>query len=410
MATAPSDKPEWAKTRREREREALAAAGLTRRRRWPWILLVLVILAAVAAAVFFMGQGQQPAAPEAPAEEQPAETPTVMQLRQDEVLTVEPQRLENLVRITGSIAPVHQTQVSSEVNGQIADVLVRAGDRVEEGDVLVQVDISNLELQLNQARATAEATRAQLSTAENELARTQDLISRGLAPSSGLEQAQGTVNQLRASLVALEQQVAGAENALANATVTAPLTGIVSVRAVEPGQTVAAGTPLVTVVDLSSVEVVAAAPVGTAAQIERGQTVRITVEGLAGRTFEGEVDRINPVAQEGTRTIPVYVALDNADGLLRGGMFATGNIVVEAIDGAIAVPATAIREDAEGTHVLKLEGETVVRQPVELGEVWSTNRLTEIRSGLAAGDVIVSALLPQLVPGTRIQMLMEGGR
>ncbi|MFD2647982.1 efflux RND transporter periplasmic adaptor subunit [Devosia albogilva] len=410
MATAPSDKPEWAKTRREREREALAAAGLTRRRRWPWILLVLVILAAVAAAVFFMGQGQQPAAPEAPAEEQPAETPTVMQLRQDEVLTVEPQRLENLVRITGSIAPVRQTQVSSEVNGQISEVLVRAGDRVEEGDVLVQVDISNLELQLNQARATAEATRAQLSTAENELARTQDLISRGLAPSSGLEQAQGTVNQLRASLVALEQQVAGAENALANATVTAPLTGIVSVRAVEPGQTVAAGTPLVTVVDLSSVEVVAAAPVGTAAQIERGQTVRITVEGLAGRTFEGEVDRINPVAQEGTRTIPVYVALDNTDGLLRGGMFVTGNIVVDAVEQAIAVPAAAIREDAEGPYVLKLEGEAVVRQPVEAGEVWSTNRLTEIRSGLVAGDVIVSAVLPQLVPGTQIQMLMERGR
>ena len=410
MATAASDKPEWAKTRREREREALAAAGLTRRRRWPWILLVLVIVAAVAAAVFFLGQGQQPVAPEAPVEEQPAETATVMQLRQDEVLTVEPQRLENLVRITGSIAPVRQTQVSSEVNGQIAEVLVRAGDAVEQGDVLVQIDISNLELQLNQARATAEATRAQLSTAENELARTQDLISRGLAPSSGLEQAQGTVNQLRASLVALEQQVAGAENAVANGTVTAPLTGIVSVRAVEPGQTVAAGTPLVTVVDLSSVEVVAAAPVGTAAQIKRGQTVRITVEGLPGRTFEGEVDRINPVAQEGTRTIPVYVALENTDGLLRGGMFATGNIVIEAVEDAIAVPAAAIREDAEGSFVLKLDGETVVRQAVEPGAVWSTSRLTEIRSGLAAGDVIGAAVLPQLVPGTGIRMLMVRGR
>mgnify|MGYP001291940543 CR=1 FL=1 len=410
MATTPSDKPEWAKTRRERERDALAAAGLTRRRRWPWVLLVLVILAALGAAAFFMmGQGQQPA-PEAPAEEQPAETPTVMQLRQDEVLTIEPQRLENLVRITGSVTPVRQTQVSSEVNGQISDVRVRAGDAVTEGDVLVQVDVSNLELQLNQARSTAEATRAQLATAENELARTQDLISRGLAPSSGLEQAQGTVNQLRASLSALEQQVAGAENALANATVVAPLTGIVSVRAVEPGQTVAAGTPLVTVVDLSSVEVVAAAPVGTAAQIEPGQTVRISVEGLAGRTFEGRVERINPVAQEGTRTIPVYVALDNSDRLLRGGMFVTGNIVVETVEGAIAVPAAAIREDAEGPHVLKLENDTVVRQAVEPGAVWSTNRLTEIRSGLAAGDVIVSALLPQLIPGSRIQMLMEGGR
>ncbi len=91
-------------------------------------------------------------------------------------------------------------------------------------------------------------------------------------------------------------------------------------------------------------------------------------------------------------------------------MFVTGNIVVDAVEQAIAVPAAAIREDAEGPYVLKLEGEAVVRQPVEAGEVWSTNRLTEIRSGLVAGDVIVSAVLPQLVPGTQIQMLMERGR
>jgi RND family efflux transporter MFP subunit len=179
---------------------------------------------------------------------------------------------------------------------------------------------------------------------------------------------------------------------------------------VEPGQTVAAGTPLVTVVDLSSVEVVAAAPVGTAAQIAPGQTVRIHVEGLPGRTFEGVVERSNPVAQEGTRTIPVYVGLENADGLLRGGMFVTGNIVVDAVDDAIAVPGAAIREDAEGPYVLKIVDDVAERQAVEPGEVWSTNRLTQILSGLEPGDVIVSAVLPQLVPGTRIQMLMEHGR
>jgi len=412
MTTAPSsDKPQWAKTRREQEREALAAAGLTRRRRWPLVVLVLAVVAVVVAAAYFLsgqGQGQQQQSP-APAENQPAPAP-VMQLRQDEVMTIEPQRLENVVRITGSVAPVRQSQVSSEVNGQVSEVLVRAGEPVQQGDVLVQIDVRNLELQLNQARSTAEATRAQLSTAESELARTQDLISRGLAPSSGLEQAQGSVNQLRASLSALEQQVVGAENALANATITAPLDGIVSVRAVEPGQTVAAGTPLVTVVDLSSVEVVAAAPVGTAAQIAPGQTVRIHVEGLPGRTFEGVVERINPVAQEGTRTIPVYVGLENADGLLRGGMFVTGNIVVDAVDDAIAVPGAAIREDAEGPYVLKIVDDVAERQAVEPGEVWSTNRLTQILSGLEPGDVIVSAVLPQLVPGTRIQMLMEHGR
>src|SRR5690606_24664071 len=134
-------------------------------------------------------------------------------------------------------------------------------------------------------------------------------------------------------------------------------------------------------------------PVGASAQIAAGQAVIVTVEGLSAREFAGTVARVNPVALAGTRTTPVYITLDNAQGVLRGGMFATGQIVVDEQPEALAVPETALREDAEGVFVLKLADEALLRQPVEKGRQWSRGRLIEITKGLVAGDIVVTAPL-----------------
>src|SRR5690606_2723658 len=110
---------------------------------------------------------------------------------------------------------------------------------------------------------------------------------------------------------ALQGQVAAAQIALQNATVKATMAGIVSARSVEPGQTVQAGAALLTIVDLDRLELSGAAPVGSSAQIKAGQAVDVAVEGLPGQHFAGTVDRVNPIAVAGTRTIPVYIGLDN---------------------------------------------------------------------------------------------------
>ncbi|UXN73985.1 hypothetical protein N8D56_01080 [Devosia sp. A8/3-2] len=117
------------------------------------------------------------------------------------------------------------------------------------------------------------------------------------------------------------------------------------------------------------------------------------------------MERVNPVAAAGTRTIPVYITLDNADGVLRGGMFAVGQITVAEQADALALPSGAVREDAEGFYVLKVEGDSVVRRGIEKGSEWSAGRLIEIASGISAGDIIVTAVLTQLEPGDRIEMV-----
>ena len=309
MDAVPDTKPEWARSRREKEQAALAAAGLSpKRRRWPWVLLLL-LLAAAAAGAFWLYQNRQDggaAAPvQPPAAEQAADP--AMQLTPGEVTEVSPQLLRQIVRVTGSLAPNRQSQLTSEVPGRINSVNVRPGDMVSEGDVLVQIDVESLGIQAEQQRSTAEATRTQLALAEAQLQRTRALLEKGFTTASALDEAEANVNQLRANLSALQGQVAAAEISVEDATVVAPFDGSVAARSVAPGESVSVGAPLVTLVDLSTVEVQAFAPVGASARIEQGQSVALQIEGIADRTFEGKVERISPVAAEGTRTIPVYI-------------------------------------------------------------------------------------------------------
>jgi len=392
-------KPEWAQSRREKDNAQRIAQGLKPRRRiWPWIILAIIVVG-VAAMVFL-----QPA-PE-PVEDVAESTAIAKQIRQSETTTIAPETLRETVKVTGTLVPGHQADVASQASGRVMAVMVRPGDAVNEGDVLAQIDRAPLELQLNQQRATADATRAQLVSSRQQLERTEELARQGLASPSALEQARSSTEALEANLAALDSAVASAELALANATVKAPLSGIVASRSVDPGQTIQAGTPLFNIVNLGQMEFEAAASVNSSARVAAGQAASISVTGLDGREFAGEVSRVNPVAVSGTRTVPIYIALDNPEGALRGGMFATGHIVVSEQNDALAVPAPALREDAEGRFVLKLVDDTLVRQAVEPAREWNRGRMVEV-TGIANGDVIVSAPLPDLDAGDTYT-LVEG--
>ena len=401
---AEGEKPEWAMSRRERENARRRREGLKPLRpRWPWVLGVLVLLGA-GGGWYYQTQIVPNLPPPEVVAEPEVEIDSRMQVNGYEYATVAPQTLQRVVRVTGTLQPSQQAPIASQASGRVEAVNVRPGDRVAAGDVLVQVDVERLRLDLNLQRSNAAATQSQLTLAEAQFDRVQALVDRGVATTSDLDQARTTLEGLRANLSALSDQVQAAELSLRQATVTAPFAGIVSDRSVEPGQFVTTGTPLVSIVDLSTVELIAQAPVTAGALVAPGQAVTLTVDGLNGRQFQGQVVRINPIATEGARTIPVYVTLDNADGTLRGGMFATGEIVVAQAEDAIAVPAEAIREDREGAHVLTIADGVLVRRAVTAGEAWKGD-LVQVTDGLAAGDTVITAALPELSPGDLIVLV-----
>ncbi|MHA6730872.1 efflux RND transporter periplasmic adaptor subunit [Devosia sp. A369] len=397
MTTA-SEKPDWAQSKREKDNARRIAEGQKPRRRlMPWIVLAVIILAVVGFVL------TRPPAPEA---ETASTEPVTQQLLVSEVAEIAPTLLSQRARVTGTLVPGRVSAVASQASGRVLSVAVRPGDTVKAGDILAEIDRATLELQLNQQRATADATRAQLLSSQQQLERTQELARQGLASPSTLEQARSGTAALEANLVALESAVQGAEIALNNASVPAPFDGIISERSVEPGQTISAGTTLFTVVNLEEMEFQAAASVTSSALVAPGQAVAVSVTGLDGRVFDGTVTRVNPVALAGTRTVPIYVSLHNEDGLLRGGMFATGQITVAEKPDAIAILATAIREDAEGHFVLKLDNGTLVRQAVEPGTTWDRGRLVEV-TGLTPGEQVVAAALAELSAGQAYE-LIEG--
>lgn len=427
MAKQEPSKPDWALNRRERKAKARADAGLPPKKSRGW--LVALILGAVllgggwwyqngGAEVLAAMQpaeeegaasetaGPEPAAPE-PAAEDAASADQAMQLLASELTEIQPMRLRETVKATGALTPSQQAAISAEVSARVTEVSVRPGDRVEAGQLLVQLDIESLTNQLEQQRASAEATRAQLRLAQTQLERTRSLLGRGLTPESQLDAGQANVDQLAASLAAQEKSVANAEENLDHARVTAPFTGVVSSRSVDPGAFVSMGSPLIGLVDLTVMEFEAAVPVRYTPRLAAGQPVELTVEGVGDHGFTGSVDRIAPVAIEGTRMLPVYVSIENPDGLLRGGMFAAGRVVLEKKSGVIGIPADALREDDAGDFVLKRQGDRVVRQGVEIARSWEGGRMVEVAAGLTPGDVIVSQPLDQLRADTQILVVGE---
>jgi membrane fusion protein (multidrug efflux system) len=403
QTTSPeTKKPEWALKRRERKRAALQAAGIEPRKlKWVWALVVVAV-----AGVGIYVLVPKPAAPEAAAPVVAAPVPDpVKRILGIDVSTLKPQTVVETLKASGSLAPRRQIALSSQVNGPVEAVNVRVGDAVKAGDVLVQIDIETLDIQLQQQKSTAEATRAQLALADAQVERTRQLLERGLTPSATLETDRSTAQALRSNLKALESQVAAVEVSLRNATVVAPFDGVVASRSIEPGQIASAGTVIMQVVDLSVMEMTAYVAVSSSPSLSPGQTVKLVVDGLPNRTFEGHVTGISPVASQGTRTVPVLVTVENPDSTLRGGMFATGQIVIEQADNALVVPQAAVRDDAEGTYVLKLVDGALVRQKVEKARDWRAAGVTELSDGLATGDTIVSGRLDDLKAGMQVTVV-----
>lgn len=414
--TSIETKPDWAMNKRERAAAERAAQGLPPKRSYRWLWWLVLVLAVAGAAGWFVQSGrlaeiqaERARAEEAAAAEEAARAAraAIVQIAPFEVRRLEPIRLMETLKITGSLAPVRQLQLTSEVSAKVTDVTARPGDEVVRGQTLVAFDTEMLQSQLDQALATSQATRVQLDQARSDYERTQSLVDRGLQAANTLERARSSLDQLSATLDAQETLVANARRTLDRATVVAPFDAAVSARSVETGQVVTAGSPLMTLVDMSSLEVEATAPVAFAPELAIGQAVDLTVEGFGDRVFKGRVARLSPVAIEGSRMLPVFVTLENEGGELRGGMFAAGRIVLEARENGLAIPATALRRDGEGDHVLVIAGDKAERRAVGIARTWDAGAQLEVADGLAAGDLVVIEPLPELSAGDSVVLVGE---
>lgn len=368
------------------------------RLRW---LIILSLLLAGGAVVY---QSRLAPAPEAAVGGMQVDQETTMRLNGAETMTVEPVSVRETVRVSGSLVPARQATISARGSGTVETVNMRPGDAVAQGEVIAELDTQELQSQQSQQASAIAATRAQLRLAESQLESTRSLVERGSSPRSALDSAQSNVDGLVANLEAQQAQLDSIDLNLANATIRAPFNGVIATREVDQGQTINAGTPVATLVDLGQMEVRATASLSQVANIAVGQRVELSVDGIEERVFEATVDRISPVANEGTRSLPVFLRLDNSDLSLRGGMFVTGEVIVSEENEAIAVPASAVRDLQDTPHLLVVSDGHLERRDINIARHWNGGRLVELSEGVAAGETIISVSLPELEPGMSVAL------
>ena len=246
--------------------------------------------------------------------------------------------------------------------------------------------------------ADVAAAKAQLIWAEKNRNQQKALLDKSFISQSAFDNIQSNYDVAVAKLHAAEAERVVARKSQGDAVLVAPFSGIVSLRHAQPGERVSLDAKVVSIVDLSRLQLEASVPPAAIGQVRIGQTMNFRVEGFGEREFAGRIERINPAATAGSRSISVYAVIDNREGLLRGGMFAQGALTLSRVDGALAVPASAVREEIGQTFVYAIEDGLVKKKNVKVGAPDAAGRV-QVLDGLAAGDRIVRVNLGSLREG-----------
>lgn len=371
------------------------------RRGWAKPVAITVLLLAIAGGLGFAiqrGAARQAAPPPSKSLSGPLE------LAAADVATVELQAPSRRLPLSGTLTPRVQATVKSRVSGDLLELRVREGDAVRQGDVVARIDTRNLSAQADVQAAAVDKARADVALAKTNLDMNAALLAEHYVSANAFAVVRSTHEAALASLRAAEAQLRAARVGLEDATVRAPIGGVVSQRLAEPGEKLSPDAPLLAIVDLSRLELEAPVPASEIPAVAVGQGAQFRVGGYGDRVFAATVERINPATDAGSRAIRLYLAVDNADGALRGGLFAQGELLLAIGAPVPTVPAGALRDEAGVAYVLVIDGERLSRRPVRPGLVSDDGARVEIRDGLAVGMRVVSAKLDTLADGMAVRV------
>jgi len=323
--------------------------------------------------------------------------------------TVATSNISTSVTATGTIEPVTSVSVGTQVSGIVAHLYVDYNSVVKKGQVIAELDKTNLLSELASAKANLASSKANLAYQANNFKRQQTLFDKGLISANDFEQARLSYEQAQQQVQTSTQSVNKAQTNLGYATITSPIDGVVLSKSVEEGQTVAASfnTPeLFTIAqDLTDMRVIADIDEADIGDIRVGERVEFTVDAYPDDTFQGSVTQVRQVAttESNVVTYEVVISAPNADLKLKPGLTANVTIYTRELNNVLTVPTKALKftpneklltpeqtiQDCQGKNkVWVLEGNTFKAIPVETGVAGGQN--TEIIRGLKAGQKVIT--------------------
>jgi membrane fusion protein, multidrug efflux system len=301
------------------------------------------------------------------------------------------------LKAVGSTAAVQGVTVSTDEPGIVQKIHFESGQTVKQGDLLVQLEVSQEQAQLRSAEA-------QMRLAGANLLRQQNLLKSRVSSQADYDSAQAQYDQA----VARVEEVKALIN---KKTIRAPFGGVLGIRAVNLGQYLQSGAQVAPLQSLDPIYVNFWLPQQNLGQIGAGQSVHVFADGLPDLIFEGQINAVDSVIDEATRNVRVQATLSNPRGLLRPGMFVTTEVPLAETSTHVVLPATAIQYAPYGDTVYIIEdmkgpdGKTyrgVRQQVVKVGE--SRGERVAILSGVNAGEEVVTSGVFKLRPGVHVQV------
>ena len=322
---------------------------------------------------------------------------------------VSKQNISTSITATGTIEPVTEVEVGTQVSGIIDKIYVDYNSVVKKGQLIAELDKTNLLSELSSAKSNMESAKSNMEYQKSNYNRYKELYSKGLVSADDYENAQLSYKQASEEYAIQKESVSKAQTNLGYAIITSPIDGIVLSKEVEEGQTVAAAmeTPTLFIIaqDLTDMQVIADVDEADIGGVKEGQRVTFTVDAFPDDLFEGKVTQVRQEATEESNvvTYEVVISAPNDDLKLKPGLTANVTIFTNERDGVLAVPSKALRfapnenllaegesiTDCEGKgKVWMREGSNFKAVPVKIGVTNGT--YTEIISGLKEGDAVLT--------------------
>jgi RND family efflux transporter MFP subunit len=343
---------------------------------------------------------------------------------------VEKISLANKLTVSGKISPAEEVKVVPKAPGKVARVNCEVGQSVRAGDILIELENSDIRARLDSARAALavseanlerariqlEKSKIQLDDAKRLFERKKALYDNGAISLSdyeaagssfesvkkdyeinkaGVASSQASVDQSRASVRQIEVE-------LENSMVVSPVSGIIASRSVTAGEFVSNSSAAVVVVNIDKVEINSGLMEDEINFVKQGQEVEVTVTAVSSKPFKGKVTKISPSADAKTKVYPIWVAIDNPDRVLKPGMFAEIRLQTRQREGVLAVPAEAVVERSGQKAVYVAQGDVAVERKVKVGV--SEGGKAEITEGLKGEEMVIVTGLQSLKNGQPISL------
>ena len=323
------------------------------------------------------------------------------------------------ILLTGSLKPKEQVDVTSKVTGRVEKVFVRIGDKVKTGEMIAELEDLELRQQVRRAAASLEVVKAtlaqrkaELANAEADLGRSQQLMQQGLIPRQEYEGKQTSFRVVEAQVRLTEAQ---GEQALAELSelkirleqmkIAAPIDGEIAERFVDVGAVVSPSTPVVRMVNLSTLVTRANVPEREVSKLRVGNRAVVRVDAFGDHSFDGKVSRVSPVLDAATRSALVEVEIPNRDGGLKAEMFARLTLDLASVRPALLIPRASLVYRGQQPGVFVLNGDKPVFREIEPGVTQGDE--VEVLSNVQAGMTIVGHGASMVTEGVKVKVVRK---